>query len=84
MGGLNQSGKGQRQPPTPSQNTTQTKELIMAKSINVDKLLAHLAAQREECKKRLAWAKTDRERGFEDGYEKCLSNLAFALSTATE
>lgn len=56
----------------------------MAKSINVDKLLAHLAAQREECKKRLVWAKTDRERGFEEGYEKCLSNLAFALSTATE
>lgn len=56
----------------------------MAKAINVDKLLAHLAAQREECKKRLAWAKTDRERGFEEGYEKCLSNLAFALSTATE
>ena len=51
-------------------------------NINVDKLLAHLASQREECKKRLTWAKTERERGFEEGYERCLANLAFAIGTA--
>lgn len=53
------------------------------KAINADKLLAYIASQREECKKRLAWAKTERERGFEEGYDKCLSNLAFAITTAT-
>lgn len=52
-------------------------------NINVDKLLAYIASQREECKKRLAWAKTERERGFEEGYDKCLSNLAFSITTAT-
>ncbi len=52
-------------------------------NINVDKLLAYIASQREECKKRLAWAKTERERGFEEGYERCLSNLAFSIGTAT-
>lgn len=53
------------------------------KNINVDKLLAYIAAQREECKKRLTWAKTDREKGFEEGYDRCLANLAFSISTAT-
>ena len=52
-------------------------------NINADKLLAYIASQREECKKRLAWAKTERERGFEEGYDKCLSNLAFSIGTAT-
>lgn len=55
-----------------------------AKAINVDKLLAHIAAQREECKKRLAWAKSEHERGFEEGYDRCLTNLAFAITSATE
>lgn len=52
-------------------------------NINADKLLAYIASQREECKKRLAWAKTERERGFEEGYDRCLSNLAFSIGTAT-
>ena len=53
------------------------------KNINVDKLQAYIAAKREECKKRLTWAKTDRERGLEEGYDRCLANLAFSISTAT-
>lgn len=52
-------------------------------NINVDKLLAYIASQREECKKRLAWAKTERERGFEEGYDRCLTNLAFNIGIAT-
>ena len=52
-------------------------------NINVDKLLAYIDYHKEECKKRLAWAKTERERGFEEGYERCLSNLAFSIGTAT-
>ena len=52
------------------------------KNINVDKLLAHIASQRKECKKRIMWARTDLERGFEEGYDRCLANLAFTIGTA--
>ena len=54
------------------------------KSINVDKLLAFLAKEQTETAKRLQWAKNERQKGFEEGYARALSNLAFAIATATK
>ena len=52
-------------------------------NINVDKLLAYIDYHKEECKKRLLWAKTEREKGEEEGYFRCLNNLAFHIGIAT-
>lgn len=54
------------------------------KAINVDKLLAYLESQKQDCQKRLTWVTSERERGFEEGYARCLANLSFAISMATE
>ena len=54
------------------------------KAINIDKLLAYLESQKQDCQKRLTWVTSERERGFEEGYARCLANLSFAISMATE